>query len=220
MRTYCVWINVSAAYARSSPEARLGGTWPTEGILINGLFSGHPYLCRGLGGPSTSRGVCKDICAEGGRGRLCRTTPRLSPDYSRERNYSAVCGRSESVWCSREESDLQIQVLCATTHVNGSLSLCLTLFISCSLSLAAPAEKLQNRVDLLCSEKYINIQSCYRMQKLYTVGTVRPIVHSMQHFCMHGISGSLHFSMWIVQWWLNSMSREEILVQYLLNLNQ
>ncbi len=53
--------------------------------LINGLFSGHPNLCRGLKGPCLSRGVCWDICVEtereGGE-RLHRTVPRLCLDYS------------------------------------------------------------------------------------------------------------------------------------------
>ncbi len=59
--------------------------WPTEGILINGLFSGHPNLCRGLKGPCLSRGVFWDICVETereGGGCLHRTIPRLCLDYS------------------------------------------------------------------------------------------------------------------------------------------
>lgn len=57
-------MSVSNTDVSSLPEASLGGTWPTEGILINGLFSGHLNLCRGLRGPCLSRGECRDICAE------------------------------------------------------------------------------------------------------------------------------------------------------------
>lgn len=78
-------MNVSNTDVSSLPEACLAGMWPTEGILINGLFSGHPNLCKGLKGPCLSRGVCWDICVETereGGGHLRCTAPRLCLDYS------------------------------------------------------------------------------------------------------------------------------------------